>query len=109
MLMLRSLWRRFALTTRGSSTLIGLRPPRRPRALAAAKPACVLSWMRRRSNCARLEKMLNISSPDAVVVSMAPSCSDPKPTPRNTSPRPLKTLWRRLSFDDKGVFRRLLE
>ena len=81
--------RRLAVRTRGSSGRIGRRPPLRPRALAAASPARVRSWIRRRSNCARLEKMLNINSPDAVVVSMAPSESDrkPIPLPSNSSTR----------------------
>ena len=71
----------FAIRTRGSSDLIDRRPPVLPRALAAASPARVRSWIRRLSNWASEEKMLNTSSPDAVVVSMAPSQRDRKPTP----------------------------
>ena len=49
------------------------RPPIRPRALAAASPAFVLSWISRRSNWARAENMLRTNSPDADVVSICHS------------------------------------
>jgi hypothetical protein len=51
--------------------VLGLRPPVLPRARAAAKPACVRSYINRRSNCASAEKIWNMSSPEAVVVSIA--------------------------------------
>ena len=58
------------------------RPPRRPRARAAARPAAVRSWMRSRSNSAMAPMMWNSSLPPGVVVS---SCSDRlrSPTPRS--------------------------
>src|ERR1035441_8090534 len=68
----------FAVWTRESFTGIALRPPNRPRARAASKPALVRSWIRRRSNWARLANTLKISSPEAVVVSIAPSQIDLK-------------------------------
>jgi len=46
----------------------------------------VRSWINRRSNWARAEKILKINSPDAVVVSIAPSWSDRNPTPRSLRP-----------------------
>lgn len=73
----------FAIWTRGSFAFSGLLPPRRPCARAALSPAWVCSWMSRRSNLANDEKKLNINSPDAVVVSMAPSQIDRKPTLRS--------------------------
>ena len=62
-----------AIRTRGSSGVMGRRPPRRPRACAAMSPARVRSWTSRRSNCASAEKRWKTSSPEAVVVSRAPS------------------------------------
>ena len=59
----------------------GFRPPTHPRALAANNPAFVLSCVRRRSNWDKEEKILKINSPEAVVVSMAPSQMDLKLTP----------------------------
>ena len=76
---------RFAVRTRGWSAGIGLRPPLPPRARAAAKPDRVRSWIRRRSNYTRLEKMLNFNSPEAVDVSTAPPESDQKPMPLPSS------------------------
>lgn len=70
-----------AVITLGSVGDIGRRPPKRPRALAAESPALVRSWIRRLSNWAKAEKILKIRSPDAVVVSIAPSHIDLNPTP----------------------------
>ena len=53
----------------------------------------VRSWIKRRSNCARAEKILNTNSPEAVVVSIAPSQSDRKPTPRCCSSSTNPTRW----------------
>jgi hypothetical protein len=61
---------------------VGGRPPSRPRARAADKPALVRSLINWRSNSARLAKMLKTSLPLAVVVSRPPSFRDFKPTPR---------------------------
>lgn len=72
----------FAVWTRGSVARIGLRPPLRPLARAAARPALVLSWINRRSNCARAVKMWKTSSPLALVVSITPSEIDLNPIPR---------------------------
>lgn len=60
---------------------IFLRPPFLPLALAASRPALVRSWISLRSNWASEENILNINSPEAVVVSMAPSQIDLKPIP----------------------------
>ena len=59
----------------------GLRPPFRPRAAAAARPARVRSWMRSRSNCPSAPKRWNTSLPPGVVVSIA-SVRERNPTPR---------------------------
>ena len=64
-----------AAITRGSSLDTGLRPPLLPLALAALRPALVLSRINSLSNCARAAKILKISSPEAVVVSMTPGPS----------------------------------
>ncbi len=68
----------FANTTLASLAVTLGRPPLRPRARAAASPAFVRSWISRRSNWAKAEKMLKISSPDAEVVSIAPSFRERK-------------------------------
>ena len=57
------------------------RPPRRPRARAAARPAWVRSRMRAASNSARAAKMLKIKRPLAVVVSAQASPSEVNPAP----------------------------
>lgn len=54
--------------TRGSSLSIGRRPPTFPRALAATRPAFVLSWISCRSNSASAEKMLKINCPETVTI-----------------------------------------
>jgi len=79
--MLLSVWRFLAILTFGSEAKIGFRPSTFPLDLVADKPALVLSTINCRSNWARAAKMLNIKSPEAVVVSMTPSCSDLKPIP----------------------------
>gem|GEM_PF-4778347 len=61
------------------------RPPRRPRRRAAASPACTLSWINARSNCASAPKIWNRSSPCGQVVSIC-SVSERKATPRSLSP-----------------------
>jgi len=54
-----------------AAVILNFRPPIRPWARAAAKPAWVRSAISSRSNSARAAKMPNTSLPDAVVVSMA--------------------------------------
>lgn len=63
----------------------------------------VRSWIRRRSNSAKLGKMLDASSPDALVVLIAPSKSDRNATalPINSSARPTRCGIERLT--DAGV------
>jgi hypothetical protein len=62
------------------------RPPLRPLALAASKPAFVLSEIKRRSNCAIETIIWDASSPTAVVMSILSlrlinfSCCDLKPS-----------------------------
>ena len=58
------------------------RPPSRPRARAAFKPACVRSRISWRSNSAIAPKMWNTSRPDELVVSM-PSVRLRKPSCRS--------------------------
>ena len=72
-LMVLSMNSLLANTTFGSSLAKGRRPPLRPRALAAARPALVRSWISRRSKCASAENMLRTNSPEADVVSNATS------------------------------------
>ena len=61
------------------------RPPCRPRARAAASPACVRSRIRSRSNSARAPKTWKISLPPLVVVSIC-SVRLLKPTPPLVEP-----------------------
>ena len=68
-----------ALRTWPASSLRG-RPPLRPRALAATRPALVRSWMSARSNSDSAAKIWKISLPLALVVSMA-SLRERNPTP----------------------------
>ena len=68
------------------------RPPRRPLALAAARPARVRSAISPRSNSASAPKMLKTRRPFAVVVSI--SAPAPASTHRPT-PRPCNYLDRR--------------
>src|SRR6266571_192473 len=56
------------------------RPPRRPRARAAARPTAARSAISSRSNSASAAKMWKIRRPVLVVVSI-PSCSDANATP----------------------------
>lgn len=72
---------RLAVSTFGLSGAIFFLPPLLPLARAASTPALVLSGINLRSNWAREEKILNINSPEAVVVSIAPSQSERKPMP----------------------------
>src|SRR6266568_5474298 len=69
---------RASLTCSGES-LAG-RPPRRPRARAAARPTAARSAISSRSNSASAAKMWKIRRPVLVVVSI-PSCSDANATP----------------------------
>ena len=80
--------------TFGCSRLNDGRPPLRPRALAAASPAFVRSWIRRRSNCASAEKMFRTSSPEADVVSIIPSAIDRNPISRSLRSSIMFTKWR---------------
>lgn len=57
------------------------RPPWRPRARAAAKPALARFLISQRSDYARAEKMLKISSPEAKVASITFSLIGWKPMP----------------------------
>ena len=59
----------------------GRKPSKNGGSRAVAKPALVRSWINLRSNWASAEKMLNISSPEAQMVSIAPSLSERNPTP----------------------------
>ena len=70
-----------AAWARCSSSSLGLRPPVRPQALAAARPAAVRSWMRLRSDWPRAAKKWDSGSLVPVVVSMLSSRLR-KPTPR---------------------------
>jgi hypothetical protein len=79
-----------------SGVILGLRPPVRPRARAAARPAIVLSWMRAASYSAISAKMPKTSLPYAVVVSMIPLVSDFTPTPRASRVVTISTRSRRL-------------
>ena len=59
----------------------GFRPPFRPRAAAAVKPARVRSRIRSRSNCPSAPKRWKTSRPPGVVVSIA-SVIERNPTPK---------------------------
>ena len=63
-----------------SGSMTGLRPPFRPRAAAAARPARVRSRIRSRSNCPSAPNRWNTSRPPGVVLSIA-SVIERKPTP----------------------------
>ncbi len=76
----RASYIRCALLT-SSGVIFGLRPPRRPRARAAASPAWVRSRMRAASYSAIRANIPNTSAPCAVVVSTKPLLSDRTPTP----------------------------
>ena len=56
---------------RFSSVVTGLRPPFWPRAVAAASPARVRSWIRSRSNCAQGAEQMKDQAAAGVVVSIA--------------------------------------
>jgi hypothetical protein len=72
-----SLYNAFAICTFFLVSDFG-RPPLRPLALAAVRPACVRSRMMSRSNSAKAPKIWKISFPPEVVVSIA-SVIDLKP------------------------------
>jgi len=71
----RALYMRWALLIR-DGVILGLRPPVRPRARAAIKPAWVRSLMRAASYSAIKAKMPKTKLPWAVVVSTMPLVSD---------------------------------
>lgn len=75
------------------------RPPSRPRALAAARPSIVRSWVRSRSNWLTPAKIVKSNFPWGVVVSSHASFSDlmfaPAPLIRSTSSK--RSLVDRLS------------
>ncbi len=101
-----------ACMARAARSLSGVhtvgRPPVRPRARAAASPACVRSRMRSRSNSARAPKTWKISRPPGVEVSIA-SVRLRKATFRSFKARTVSMRWPQGSAepvqspDDDGV------
>ena len=66
-------------------------PPNLPLDLADDRPASVLSEIRSLSNWAREAKILNINSPEAVVVSIVPSWIDLNLIPLSFNPETIET------------------
>ena len=95
MVLVQPLGRRYAWVGGGDA-----RPPKRPRARAAAR-----SRARRHSNCARLEKRLNINSPKAVVVPMARPVATGNRCPFREVPPPVPPGSKSSVPGDPGVRR----
>ena len=81
------------------------RPPRRPRARAAANPAIVRSRMRSRSNSASAPMRWNTSLPPLVLVSRC-SCRLRKSTPRSERPASVSMRCARIVLGGRAARRR---
>src|SRR5690349_1774267 len=79
-----------------AGVIFDLRPPVRPRARAAAKPATVRSLISAASYSAISANMPNTSLPCAVVVSTMPLVNDRTPTRRSSRTATMSTRSRRL-------------